>query len=59
MLSSYFKIALRNIRRNKLYTAINILGLTLGIFACIVIYVIAVTNLALTIFIRAIEVFTA
>jgi len=40
MLKNYFKIALRNITRKKLYTAINILGLALGICACIVIYVI-------------------
>jgi putative ABC transport system permease protein len=41
MLKNYFKIALRNITRKKLSTAINILGLTLGICACIVIYVIS------------------
>jgi putative ABC transport system permease protein len=41
MLKNYFKIALRNITRKKAYTAINILGLALGICACIVIYVIS------------------
>jgi putative ABC transport system permease protein len=40
MLKNYFKIAFRNIKRQKLYTAINILGLSLGLCACIVIYVI-------------------
>jgi putative ABC transport system permease protein len=40
MLKNYFKIAWRNILRNKLCTLINILGLTLGICACTVIYLI-------------------
>lgn len=41
MLKTYFKIALRNFKQKKSYTAINILGLALGICACIVIYVIS------------------
>jgi len=41
MLKNYFKIAFRNIIRKKIYAAINILGLALGICACIVIYVIS------------------
>src|SRR5258708_13365617 len=40
MLKNYFKIAWRNIYRHKGYTTINILGLALGICACIVIYLI-------------------
>jgi len=40
MLKNYFKIAWRNISRHKSYTAINVLGLALGICACIVIYLI-------------------
>src|SRR6266498_2056107 len=40
MFKNYFKIAWRNITRHKAYTAINILGLALGICACIVIYLI-------------------
>lgn len=40
MLKNYFKIALRNIIRKKVYTAINILGLSFGICACIVLYLI-------------------
>ena len=40
MFKNYFKIAWRNIKRHKVYTTINILGLALGICACIVIYVI-------------------
>lgn len=40
MLKNYFKIAWRNITRHKLYSLINILGLSLGICSCIVIYLI-------------------
>ena len=40
MIKNYFKIAWRNIVRNKIYTAINVLGLALGICACLVIYLI-------------------
>ena len=38
MLKNYFKIAWRNITRHKTYTIINVLGLALGICACLVIY---------------------
>src|SRR5277367_153016 len=38
MLYNYLKIAWRNIFRNKTYTAVNVLGLSLGICACIAIY---------------------
>ncbi|MFC1535636.1 ABC transporter permease [Candidatus Neomarinimicrobiota bacterium] len=37
MFSSYIKIALRSAVRQKLYSLINILGLTVGVAACIVI----------------------
>jgi putative ABC transport system permease protein len=37
MLKTYFKIAWRNIRKNKLYSFINIAGLTVGIVCCILI----------------------
>src|ERR1700755_1066358 len=37
MLISYFKIAWRNIKRNKLFSAINILGLSIGIALCFII----------------------
>ena len=40
MLKNYFTIAWRNISRQKIYTTINVLGLALGICACIVIYLI-------------------
>ena len=37
MLKSFIKIAWRNLRKNKLYTFVNILGLTIGITSCILI----------------------
>src|SRR5579863_1294585 len=37
MLISYFKIAWRNIKRSKLFSAINILGLSIGIALCFII----------------------
>ncbi len=37
MLKNYFKIALRNILKNKNYSFINIIGLAVGISACIII----------------------
>ncbi|MFC1583711.1 ABC transporter permease [Candidatus Neomarinimicrobiota bacterium] len=37
MFFSYIKIALRNIVRQKLYSGINILGLAIGVAACIII----------------------
>ena len=40
MLKNYFKIAWRNIYRHKIFTAINVLGLALGICACIAIYLV-------------------
>ncbi len=38
MFGNYLKIAFRNISKQKLYSTINIVGLTLGITCCIVIY---------------------
>ncbi|HSI76678.1 MAG TPA: ABC transporter permease [Lunatimonas sp.] len=37
MIKNYFKIALRNLLRNKAFTAINILGLAIGIATCLLI----------------------
>ena len=37
MIRNYFKTAFRNLRKNKLYSAINIFGLTIGITACLLI----------------------
>jgi ABC-type antimicrobial peptide transport system permease subunit len=40
MFRTYFKLAWRNIYRYKAYATINVLGLALGICACIVVYLI-------------------
>ncbi|MBI3110442.1 MAG: ABC transporter permease [Ignavibacteriales bacterium] len=37
MFSSYLKIALRNLQKNKVYSAINIAGLSVGIACCMLI----------------------
>lgn len=37
MIKSYFKIAWRNLKKNRLYAIINILGLTIGIVSCLLI----------------------
>ena len=39
--TDYLKIAWRNIVRHKIFAFINILGLSLGVCACIVIYIVA------------------
>ncbi|MCB0836614.1 MAG: ABC transporter permease [Bacteroidetes bacterium] len=41
MLRNYIKIAWRNLRKDKLITAINILGLSIGLACCILIFVFA------------------
>ena len=38
MIKNYLAIALRNLRQNPLYSAINILSLSVGLAACLVIY---------------------
>jgi putative ABC transport system permease protein len=40
MLKNFFISAIRNLERNRLYAAINVLGLALGIASCMVIFVI-------------------
>jgi putative ABC transport system permease protein len=40
MLLNYLRMALRSLSKNKLYTTINVLGLALGISACLVIFLI-------------------
>ncbi len=40
MFRNHLKIAWRSIARNKVYTAINVLGLSLGVCACLIIYLI-------------------
>ena len=38
MWKNYFKIAIRNLAKNKLHTGINMIGLTLGLGVCIIIF---------------------
>lgn len=40
MFKNYFKTALRNLKRNKSYALINILGLAIGIAACLLIFLV-------------------
>ncbi|HVS91620.1 MAG TPA: ABC transporter permease [Mucilaginibacter sp.] len=40
MLKNYFKVALRNLMRNKGYATINVTGLAIGIAACLLIFLI-------------------
>src|SRR6478736_3030704 len=40
MLKNYFRISLRNLKRNKGYTIINILGLSMGIAICLLIFLV-------------------
>jgi putative ABC transport system permease protein len=37
MIKNYFKIAWRNLKKNRLYAFINIIGLTVGIVSCLLI----------------------
>ncbi|MGD8748642.1 MAG: ABC transporter permease, partial [Balneolaceae bacterium] len=37
MFKNYFKVAVRNLSQNKLYSVINIFGLAVGIACCILI----------------------
>jgi len=38
MLKNYFTIAWRNLKKNKIFSVINIMGLTIGIAVCMLIY---------------------
>ena len=38
MLQNYFKTALRNLVKHKVFSAINIFGLAIGIAACLMIH---------------------
>src|SRR5476649_47676 len=40
MLSNYFRISFRNLKRNKGYTIINILVLSMGIAICLLIFLV-------------------
>lgn len=40
MIKNYFKTAFRSLRRNKSYSVINVLGLTVGIAACLLLFLV-------------------
>ncbi|OQP47476.1 hypothetical protein A4H97_08270 [Niastella yeongjuensis] len=46
MISNFILTAARNIRRNLSYTLLNVLGLTLGIGACIIIFLVVRNELS-------------
>ncbi len=46
MFKNYFKTALRNFRKNKLYSVINVFGLTVGLAACLLIGVYIIHELS-------------
>ena len=46
MLQNYFKVALRNILKYKFFSAINILGMTIGLTACLMIILYVVDELS-------------
>ncbi|MFC0185815.1 ABC transporter permease [Pseudarcicella hirudinis] len=37
MIKNYLKIAIRNLKRNKVFSAINVIGLSIGIATCLII----------------------
>src|SRR5579863_3689224 len=46
MFKNYFTVALRNFRRNKIFSSINVLGLSIGISASLVIFLIVYFELS-------------
>ncbi|RYY07546.1 MAG: ABC transporter permease [Sphingobacteriaceae bacterium] len=46
MLKNYLKIAYRNLWKNKAYSAINILGLTVGLTACLLVATVVIDDLS-------------
>lgn len=46
MFKNYFKVAIRNILKHRFYSAINILGMTIGVTACILIVLYVVDELS-------------
>jgi putative ABC transport system permease protein len=46
MLKNYFKIALRNLKKHKFYTFINIFGLSVGVAVCLIISLFVINELS-------------
>jgi hypothetical protein len=46
MIKNYFKIAWRNITRHKNYAVINIAGLTVGVAACLLLFIVVTYELS-------------
>ncbi len=46
MLKNYFKTALRNLLRNKVYSFINVTGLTIGLTACLLVATVVLNDLS-------------
>lgn len=46
MIRNYFKTALRTITKNKMYSFINILGLTIGLCACMIVATVVMDDLS-------------
>jgi putative ABC transport system permease protein len=46
MIKNYIKIAFRNLQRNKVYSLINILGLTIGLAACLLVATVVLDDLS-------------
>src|ERR1035437_8454164 len=46
MIKNYIKIALRNLLRNRVYSLINILGLTIGRAACLLVSTVVIDDLS-------------
>ena len=46
MIKNYFKIAFRNLQRNKMYSLINIVGLTVGLTACLLVATVVLDDLS-------------
>ena len=46
MLKNYLKTTLRTIRKNRVYSLINILGLTIGLWACMIVATVVIDDLS-------------
>ncbi len=46
MIENYFRIAWRNIKKNKVYSFINIIGLTLGLCSCMLVATVVIDDLS-------------